>query len=203
MSLFGKSNPEADFQRRRAEDAEAMFVGASIGSAEGVRDLLIDLKATTVNWREEAGRSRNRAAETEAYKRLSEVIIDELKSPEKPRRFSDPANNHCRSALLAQAHKDEVDRIHKANAGIGYKSNDVEIDELKARMSESLAEYSTGEIKSKNQTVIPSKEHVHEIERRKTISVLQEKATSDALDKKRTEDFIQERLALGIPTWRI
>jgi hypothetical protein len=124
MSLLGKPNPEADANRRCAEDAEAMFVGGMREMAVAVRDLRDELNEVKDDRLEIIGKSIDRLARGEAYKRLSEEIIKELQDTTKPRRFSDPNNGAERRRLLELAHQRELSIIKKRNLDAKNKAID-------------------------------------------------------------------------------
>ena len=130
-----------DNQRRRAEDAEAMYLGAVMGGAENVAKLRSNLKATKDILAEEVAYHINSKASAAAYKRLSEAIVKELKDPDLPRRFSDPGNPESRALLLEIAHNKEIKRIRNLEKENGYTPTELEVEVLERLTKKSIQSY--------------------------------------------------------------
>lgn len=128
-------------QKRRAEDAEAMFLGAVVGSKDVIDLANTKIEKLSANLSTITGKNINNIAEAAAYKRLSEVIVDELQNPEKPKRFSDPSNAKGRALLLEATHKAEIARIQKIAVDAGYQPSEIEESTQKQQIEKSIANY--------------------------------------------------------------
>lgn len=130
--------------KERADDAEAMFLGATVGLAKGVAKLkaahaneIAELEgfldaglAAQLNWR--AGR--------DAHKHLNEVMVAELNDPEGARRFSAPEADLERGRLLQDTHRQSWEESIKRNKAAHQISPEA-IVLAREKAQQSLREY--------------------------------------------------------------
>lgn len=112
-----------DGQRRRAESAEALLVAAVVTGDENYHNLLQELIESESNLERKSALCVNRTAESAAYQRLSEEIINELKNPNLPRRLSDPDNEDAREKFLVMNHRAKITVINAQLKRDGIETN--------------------------------------------------------------------------------
>lgn len=97
-----------DNNAARAADAEAMWLGATVGAAKVAGKLVSAeeaLAAAETSLDAAMAAQLTLLSDRDAYRKLAEVMVEELKDPTKARRFSDPNADSERATLLEETHR--------------------------------------------------------------------------------------------------
>lgn len=100
-------------------DSDATFIGAMAGAKEVVEKYEKALQEANNNIDNHVVMVNVYEASANAYRRLAEEIMSELKDPKKPARFSDPENIDYRKTFVESVYEYELQRIKKQNENDG------------------------------------------------------------------------------------
>lgn len=120
-----------DHNKKRADDAEAMWLGTVVAAKKSQSDHEITLDALDAikeRLSSEVVELVSMTADRDAYKALADALMYENKHPEVERRFSDPTAYDQRMHLMEDVHRHSWSEIinAKKHAAIGLKGETID-----------------------------------------------------------------------------